>query len=314
MPFNLYLSAFSFIVLCFCSCEESGDTACIEKVWYSDEDQDGLGNPLDSLLSCEQPAGYVSNADDSSETKPGIGESELQTLPGEQQKYVSGSTKARYGFYLYEPAEYNNEDEFPLLIFLHGGGARGNGSDGDLNKIIYDGPPKLIISKKWNPTHPMIIVSPQSPHLWDANKLHDFIDYLTEQLAVDKERIYMTGFSMGARGCFDYVARHADESHVAAIVPIAGWGTYTGEPFRKVAVWAFHGDEDNVLPWTGSLDIVERINAADPLTQAKLTIFPGVNHNSWTRTYDDSGMGDESATYDSFDQSIYDWMYLYTKN
>ena len=55
------------------------------------------------------------------------------------------------------------------------------------------------------------------------------------------------------------------------------------------------------------------INEANPETRAKLTIYPGVGHDSWTRTYNSSGMGDESTDYDPFDISIYDWMFLFEK-
>ena len=59
--------------------------------------------------------------------------------------------------------------------------------------------------------------------------------------------------------------------------------------------------------------MVDSINKYNPLVKAKLTLYPGVGHDSWSRTYDGSGMGTERADYESFDMSIYDWMFLYTK-
>ncbi len=49
------------------SCQEEPELPCAEQTWYRDMDQDGLGNPADTQLACEQPLGYVDNADDDSD-------------------------------------------------------------------------------------------------------------------------------------------------------------------------------------------------------------------------------------------------------
>ena len=237
---------------------------------------------------------------------------------GVQQAYLKGTTNTQYGFYLYTPSQYDatNEEKFPLLIYLHGGGSRGDSSinPNDLNVILLDGPPSLINEIRWNPKYPMIVACPQSPTVWNTEHLHDFISFLVESLKVDTQRIYMTGFSMGGKGCFDYVSNKGDNSYVAALVPIAGFGDASkGKQFKNIPVWAFHGDADNIVPYSSSVSMINAINAEDPATRAKLTIYSGVNHNSWTRTYDNTAIGEGNVNYDPFDITIYEWMYLYKK-
>ncbi|WP_074409078.1 MULTISPECIES: carboxylesterase family protein [Aquimarina] len=244
---------------------------------------------------------------------------ELNTIPsGVQKAYLKGSTKSQYGFYAYVPSEYNiaNTEKFPLLIHLHGGGARGDSSvnPNDLNSILFDGPSSLIYKNQWNPKHPMIVVSPQSPSIWNTENLHNFIAFLINNLKIDTQRIYMTGFSMGGKGCYDYVSSKGSNSYVVAIVPIAGWGDVsTGNQFTNIPVWAFHGDADRIISYDKSISMVNAINAENPTTKAKITIYSGVGHDSWSRTYDNTGRGSGNSAYDPFDISIYEWMYLYKK-
>ncbi len=236
---------------------------------------------------------------------------------GKQEIFFLKETKSGYGFYFYAPSTYNTSDKkgFPLLIHLHGGGARGEGtSEPSMNRIIYDGPPSLIKNNTWNPPTPMIVASPQSPHLWDPKRLHSFIDYLITNLNIDTSRIYMTGFSMGGRGIFDYVTEYGDQAHTAAVVPIAGWSEINnGKPFKNIALWAFHGDSDNIVNISGSKNMVNAINKNAPKLKAKLTVLPRVNHFSWPKVYDSSGIGSADPAYDDFDITIYKWMLKHSK-
>lgn len=244
---------------------------------------------------------------------------ELSTIQsGVQAAYPKGSTKSKYGFYAYVPSEYDiaNAEKYPLLIHLHGGGARGDSAVNlnDLNSILFDGPPSLIHKNQWNPKHPMIVVSPQSPSIWNAENLHGFITFLIDNLKIDTKRIYMTGFSMGGKGCYDYVSSKGSNSYVAAIVPIAGWGdTSKGNQFTNIPVWAFHGDADKIISYDKSIAMVNAINVENPTIKAKITIYSGIGHDSWSRTYDNTGIGNGNSTYDPFDISIYEWMYSYKK-
>ncbi len=221
-----------------------------------------------------------------------------------------------YGYFIYTPSGYQNNDAvYPLLVFLHGSGERGNSSNEAtiLNKVLSNGPPKLINTKKWMSPYPTIVVSPQcQDSWWSPAKVHKLIALITKNYRVNKDRIYLTGLSMGGYGTYSYIETYADTGYVAAAVPICGGGNASkAKAYKNVPLWAFHGDADNTVLPANSIDMVKAINAIYPNVKAKVTIYPGVGHDSWSRTYDSSGMGTEKSGYDAFNITIYNWMFSY---
>lgn len=247
---------------------------------------------------------------------------DLESLPkdsgGIHKANALGVTDAVYGHYIYTPSGYSKDSsKYPLLVFLHGSGERGNSkkSPDKLKKVIIHGPPKLIENKTWSPKYPMIVASPQLPSgNWKPEDIHDFITYLISNYHINTKRIYVTGLSLGGYGSFNYISKYSLSSYAAAIVPVAGGGDVnSGDKFTKVPVWAFHGDSDKVVPQKQSIDMITAINQANPNTKAKLTIYPDIGHDSWTKTYNAKGMGSESKSHDAFDMNIYDWMFMFKK-
>ena len=302
-----------------CSADfDDSQQSCIQRTWFRDVDGNGLGDPLNTMVSCTQPEGFVALREPE-EAQPAVVDQNFTVTPGKQEIFVLRETKANYGFALYTPIEYSNKEDqkLPLLVYLHGGGGRGPGNTiTSFNRVIFGiTPPSLIEQGAWNPPAPMVVVSPQSPGIWNAKELHNFISYLIQNMNIDASRIYMTGLSMGGRGTFDYVSQYGDQAYTAAVVPIAGWSLINeGAPFKTVPLWAFHGDADNVINVSGSKNMVNAINSSNPKVKAKLTIFPRVNHFSWKKVYNNSGIGTEHSNYDVYDITIYDWMLQFTKD
>jgi predicted peptidase len=120
-------------------------------------------------------------------------------------------------FLLYFPKDYNPDKKWPLLIFLHGKGERGD----DLEKVKIHGPAKLI---KEGRDFPFIIAAPQCPDSswWSTVVLDRWLSYLLTRLPVDQTRIYLTGLSMGGFGTWAWAMERPDR--FAAIAPICGWG------------------------------------------------------------------------------------------
>jgi predicted peptidase len=224
-----------------------------------------------------------------------------------------GTNDAFYGYYAYTPSEKG--PKYPLLLFLHGAGEKGNSSNDNsiLDLVLRNGPPMLINKSEWNPKYPMIVISPQCHEYgWNGAKIHEFIKFIIKNYDINTKRIYVTGLSMGGYGTFSYLTTTADSCFAAAAVPICGAGnTIKVEGMKHIPVWAFHGDDDKTVLPSGSINMVNAINEANPPINAKLTMYPGVGHNSWARTYDGTGMGTESTDYDAFDMSIYNWMFQY---
>lgn len=313
-----YLIIFIYLFLFNCSKSNSSEDICFHETWYRDIDGDGIGDPNDSITSCNQPEGYVALKSilDTDPTEPN---KELLLTPGTQEIFLLNDTRANYGFALYTPEAYNEEDTtgFPLLIYLHGGGGRGDGrTTASFDRVIFGiTPPNLIKEKRWNTPEPMIVASPQSPGLWQPQQLHNFIAYLKIHINVNPSRIYMTGLSMGGRGVFDYITAFGDDAYPAAVVPIAGWSLDNkGEPFKNIPLWAFHGDADNIINVNSSIRMVNAINSNTPTYKAKLSIFPGVDHFSWQKVYDNSGIGTASSEYDAYNMSIYEWILEFENN
>lgn len=181
-------------------------------------------------------------------------------------------------YWLYLPADYNTDTKFPLVLFLHGAGERGD----DLEAVKKWGPPQLVANGKG---FPFVLVSPQCPagQWWDVDAMAHLVDELAKKYSIDRQRMYVTGLSMGGYGTWAILAKYP--KLFAAAVPICGGGDpKMAESMRHVPIWAFHGEKDNVVPVRRSQEMVEAITKAGG--NARLTIYPGVGHNSWSATYD----------------------------
>lgn len=206
-----------------------------------------------------------------------------------------------------------------MLIFLHGSGEKGNSSanPANLDKILVTGIPQMIKSKKWNPKYPMLVASIQCHEDWfDVNKVKLATEFFMNNYAVDTTRIYMTGLSMGGFEVWDQITVHGKKSHITAAVPVSGSVPMSTDRAKKastIPLWVFHGDADATVNMSGDVNMVKAINDLNPPLRAKLTIYPGVGHDAWTRTYTGSGIGSGSADYDKFDMDIYEWMFQYKK-
>lgn len=183
-------------------------------------------------------------------------------------------------FLLSLPDGYQSDGEsrWPLVIFLHGAGERGE----DLNKVKIHGPPMLVEQGK---SFPFILASPQCPaeSWWTEQPVLELIDHLEETYRVDSSRIYLTGLSMGGYGTWHFATRAPDR--FAAIAPICGGGVpYQMRWIKHLPAWAFHGDMDNAVPLEESTRLIEALKSLGN-TEAKITIYPNVGHNSWSEAY-----------------------------
>lgn len=200
-------------------------------------------------------------------------------LPEQTAEEFEGSIPVSLEYWLTLPQSYGVDpnEEWPLMLFLHGAGERGD----DLNVVKKHGPPHLIDEGK---LFPMIVVSPQCPkdQLWQPAALLALIDDLSDQYRIDQRRIYVTGLSMGGFGTWGLAAYAPDR--IAAAVPICGGGeTLNARQIAKVPVWAFHGAKDPVVPIKRSEEMVEAVEKAGG--DIKFTVYPEAVHDSWTETY-----------------------------
>ncbi|WP_460470141.1 carboxylesterase family protein [Emticicia fontis] len=167
--------------------------------------------------------------------------------------------KARYNYLLYLPKDYDKKTmPYPLVIYLHGSSHRGN----DLNKLKGYGIPYVIDKgKDFN----FIVASPQCPDekYWSTENWFDSLyTELTTKYRIDKDRIYLTGISLGGYGTFIAGMDHADK--LAAIAPLCGGlndsdMTIICSTIKNMPIWTFHGTADNVIPISETERVVKAL-------------------------------------------------------
>jgi predicted peptidase len=228
-------------------------------------------------------------------------------MPKYNQKPVAFKKKrtetASANYLLFRPADYKprSSKRWPLILFLHGAGERGT----NIWKVAAHGPPKIV---KNDPNFPFIVVSPQCPpdQRWLPETLTALLDDVIRKHAVDTNRIYLTGLSMGGYGTWKLAMAHPER--FAAIAPICGGGEtidvmlagrQKAAALKSLGVWAFHGAKDPVVPVEESermVSALERAGCAD----VQLTVYPEAMHDSWTETYDNP--------------KLYEWFLAHRRN
>ncbi len=197
---------------------------------------------------------------------------------GEQKAHkLETDAGVTLNYLLYLPTGYADQELWPVILFLHGSGERGD----DLELVKKHGPPKIVGEGK---DLPFIIVSPQCPKdkRWQATELSALLDEVVKQQHVDQERIYVTGLSMGGFGTWALAFHSPDR--FAAISPICGGGEVEWtKKFTKLPTWVFHGAKDTAV----SLERSEQMVAAlkEHGGDVQLTVYPEAGHDSWTESY-----------------------------
>ncbi len=192
-------------------------------------------------------------------------------------------------FLAYLPPQYTKtvDQSYPLLLFLHGLGERGE----NIETVKRHGPPSLLKKGEWDPELPFIVISPQLPskyNSWPVSLIDDFLNEIIQRYRIDTKRIYLTGLSLGGIATWNYAVQYPNK--LAAIIPVCGKGSpRLACNLGSLPVWAFHGDRDRTVKPEGSIEMINALLKCPSRTedQTKMTLYPNVGHNSWTRTYSD---------------------------
>jgi predicted esterase/predicted DNA-binding protein (MmcQ/YjbR family) len=213
-----------------------------------------------------------------------------------------------YGYRVQLPAGYSPDTAWPVILFLHGAGERGD--DGVSQTAVGLGPAARAHPERY----PAIIVYPQAPleTRWSGAPARAAMAALRQALTEfggDPDRVYLTGLSMGGNGAWRLAYRHP--GRFAAVVPICGWVSAApvlpgaeavvpaedGDPFEALAarlapvpVWIFHGEDDPVVPVEESRRAAAALEAAG--ANARYTELPGVGHNSWDPAYGSAALAE----------------------
>jgi len=200
---------------------------------------------------------------------------------------------------LMKPSDYDAKKKYPLLLFFHGAGERG---DDNLAQLVHG---MNDFAKDENrEKYPCFVVATQCPEgkRWvevdwtlDAHDFDDkpsvtmqlvieLLEKLPQEYSIDLSRLYVTGLSMGGFATWDMISRFPGK--FAAAAPVCGGADLKLAPkMVKVPIWTFHGDKDTVVKLHRSTDMVEAIQKAGG--KVLYTEYAGVGHDSWVRAYSD---------------------------
>jgi predicted peptidase len=188
--------------------------------------------------------------------------------------------EATVRFWLALPADYDRlpNQHWPLVLFLHGAGERGE----ELELVKKHGPPKLAAAGR---DFPFVLISPQcaSGSRWNPHELAKLIEHAAGSLRIDRDRIYVTGLSMGGSGTWSLLAEYPGLA--AAAIPICGRGDVAAAAkMTQTPIWIFIGGKDRAETVQNCQDMAAALKAAGG--DAKLTLYPDLPHDCWTVTYD----------------------------
>lgn len=210
------------------------------------------------------------------------------------------------------PENYDKNQKYPLLLFLHGSGERGNNNLIPLTHIA-----PAVLDADFRKNYPCIVVVPQCPKgkRWvevdwklathtqpkemsePMTLLRKLLDKnIYKNYKIDKKRIYITGLSMGGFGTWDMMARYPKE--FTAGVPVCGGADEnTAKSLKEMPIWTFHGALDKVVSPDRTRNMVKAMEIAqkdlgkeDQNKKITYTEFSHIEHDSWKQAYANKDM------------------------
>lgn len=228
-----------------------------------------------------------------------------QTLRFNANKFIDGSGDTLNYRMLFP--DFDTLRKYPLVIFLHGAGERGDDNEAQLKWGVLN-----FATDQEMVAHPAIVIAPQCPLKMSWSNFHGFrqkgeslqlqpeatlpmkmlielIHQLILKSPVDTNRIYITGLSMGGFGTYDAIERYPNL--FAAAVPVAGGGDPSkASLIAHIPIWDFHGAEDAAVNPDYSWEMIDALKKAG--AHPGFTLYPATGHFSWLAAYSDPMMMD----------------------
>jgi predicted peptidase len=238
-----------------------------------------------------------------------INSTEMISQEFQKKVFLNANDTLRYNVLM--PEGYLSQSEthvgsevqlYPLIIFLHGAGERG--SDNEIQVMHIKG---IFLDSLNRKKFPAFVIAPQCPtgkrwveSSWKVSRhimpekpsvsitlTMQLIDSMLRNFPIDKNRIYITGLSMGGFGTWDLICRYPEK--FAAAIPICGGGdTNMAKKIKNKPIWAFHGSDDKVVKVILSRNMINSIKQEGGTP--KYTEYKGVGHDSWVKAYKEKGL------------------------
>lgn len=195
---------------------------------------------------------------------------------------------------LHIPKNHSSQKKYPVILFLHGAGEIGSDNERQLPNFVQGfGAAGDILENS-------IIVCPQTPSGWGMDEYEEYdrkgylgvskriLDYVIKQYGGDRNRIYLTGLSLGSFAVWRMLDNYP--GFFAAAVPVCGGaGYYASQAMVDTPIWIYHGTNDSTVPYSSSAETYNAIRAAGG-NRVRFTELPGVDHNAWDYAYTDREM------------------------
>jgi poly(3-hydroxybutyrate) depolymerase len=241
------------------------------------------------------------------------------TVFAQEKIYVPKSATVPRGHIVTLPQGYTKDGPgYPLIIFLHGDGERGNQLADGLKTVERTGLPQVMLGSYWDKTLPFIVVAPQlfpkdqNGGDWYAVRVKEVYDMALKLYNVDTSRVYLTGLSLGGMGTWNALNDSYFKDKIAATLVSSTSGTIKPENCASVinaGHWNFYGTTDTYWPLINSQNGVNSYNKCFPFRPAALTLMSG-NHSStvWNKVYENRHnalhIGADGVNY----SNIYHWL------
>jgi poly(3-hydroxybutyrate) depolymerase len=223
-----------------------------------------------------------------------------QDLNGFEARSFKGTKGLTLPYRLFKVKNPTAGMKYPLILFLHGAGERG---DNNTSQLTANAGATVWATDAHQAKHPAYVIAPQcpAPEQWvhtdwtlgsystttvavsdPLTTALEIADAVATEFGTDPRRQYITGLSMGGYGTWDAITRNPER--FAAAIPVCGAGDPTkADLLEMLPLWTFHGDADSTVPVSGSRDMVTALKAVG--SAIKYTEYPGVGHNAWDMTY-----------------------------
>lgn len=223
--------------------------------------------------------------------------------------YYKNKAGATLPYRLFEPNQEEGK-RYPLVLFLHGGGERGN--DNHIHLLGNEGG-VAFARPEVQEQYPSFVLAPQTPYDpsvpllegWTTEPTYSMVLELVESMKdrypIDPDRVYIHGMSMGGIGTWNFIENNPDL--FAGAIAICGYGhPEKAETIKDVPIWAFHGEDDEIIDVSGSrlmVEALEKVGGDIRYTEFKTGELRSP-HSAWGPVYED--------------KRVIEWLYSQTRN
>lgn len=211
----------------------------------------------------------------------------IDATPFEKLDFESNGEKMRYR--LLKPKNVLSTVKYPLVIALHNSSRIGTDNELQLEPLT-----RIWLKNDLRERYPAFVLAPQfaeRPTIYSENDsskiltataqpnlqlLVKLISQIIENPQIDKNRIYLIGYSMGGSTAQHLLSQ--DPNLFAAMVAVAGVPNFSNiQQISKKPIWLIHGLKDNENPFVGSEKLFELLNGNNKL---RFTIYDNLDHNN----------------------------------